>query len=255
MSRFAGKKAVVIGGTHGMGLAVTKALTDGGAEVVVTGHNERHGDLAQAELGSAAHVVRSDATDLAAIDELAGTVHAVLGTIDFLHVNVGFARLEPFHEVTEASFDQSFDINTKGAFFNVQRLAPLVNDGGAIVFTSSIADEGGSPGMTVYSGAKAAVRAFARGFASELLPRRIRVNVVSPGFIDTPTMGVAEATDAERAAFRTIGDSVTPMHRHGTANEVAAAVLFLAFDATFTTGARLTVDGGLGAGVETTAAD
>ncbi len=103
MSRFAGKKAVVIGGTHGMGLAVTKALTDGGAEVVVTGHNERHGDLAQAELGSAAHVVRSDATDLAAIDELAGTVHAVLGTIDFLHVNVGFARLEPFHEVTEAS--------------------------------------------------------------------------------------------------------------------------------------------------------
>jgi len=109
--------------------------------------------------------------------------------------------------------------------------------------------------MTVYSGAKAAVRAFARGFASELLPRRIRVNVVSPGFIDTPTMGVAEATDAERAAFRTIGDSVTPMHRHGTANEVAAAVLFLAFDATFTTGARLTVDGGLGSGVETTAAD
>jgi len=254
MSRFAGKKAVVIGGTHGMGLAVTKALTDGGAEVVVTGHNERHGDLAQAELGSAAHVVRSDATDLAAIDELAGTVHAVLGTIDFLHVNVGFARLEPFHEVTEASFDQSFDINTKGAFFNVQRLAPLVNDGGAIVFTSSIADEGGSPGMTVYSGAKAAVRAFARGFASELLPRRIRVNVVSPGFIDTPTMGVAGATDAERAAFRTIGDSVTPMHRHGTANEMAA-VLFLAFDATFTTGARLTVDGGLGSGVETTAAD
>ena len=104
--------------------------------------------------------------------------------------------------------------------------------------------------MTVYSGAKAAIRAF----ASELLPRGIRVNVVSPGFIDTPTMGVAEATDAERAAFRTIGDPVTPMHRHGTANEMAA-VLFLAFDATFTTGARLTVDGGLGSGVETTAAD
>ena len=100
--------------------------------------------------------------------------------------------------------------------------------------------------MSVYSGSKAALRAFAKVLAAELLPRLIRVNVVSPGFIDTPTMGVAGASAEERATFMSIGDAVTPMKRHGTVEEVARAVLFLAFDATFTTGARLTVDGGLG---------
>jgi NAD(P)-dependent dehydrogenase (short-subunit alcohol dehydrogenase family) len=134
-------------------------------------------------------------------------------------------------------------------FFTVQRLAPLVADGGSIVFTTSIADEGGAPGMLIYSGAKAAVLAFAKTFASELIPRSIRVNVVAPGFVDTPTMGVRDASQAERDAFHVIGDSTTPMGRHGSVDEVAAAVMFLAFDATFTTGARLTVDGGLGSGV------
>lgn len=243
-------RAVVVGGTHGIGLAVARRLLDRGAELLVTGSDERRTAEAEAALASPhAHIVRSDVTDLAAIERLAQTVESTLGPLDLLHVNVGFAELQPFAQVTEAAYDRAFAINTKGVFFTVQRLAPLVADGGSIVFTTSIADEGGAPGMIVYSGAKAAVLAFAKTFASELLPRAIRVNVVAPGFVDTPTMGVRDATDATRRAFQAIGDSSTPMGRHGTIDEVAAAVMFLAFDATFTTGARITVDGGLGSGV------
>jgi NAD(P)-dependent dehydrogenase (short-subunit alcohol dehydrogenase family) len=156
--------------------------------------------------------------------------------------------------VTEAGYDRAFAVNTKGPFFAVQRLAPLMPRGSAIVFTSSIADEGGMHGMSVYSGTKAALRSFASGFAAELVTRGIRVNVVSPGFIDTPTLGVADATAEERAEFIRLGDQITPMRRHGTSAEVARAVLFFAFEATFTTGARLTVDGGLGQGLTPAAA-
>lgn len=245
MKKYIGKKAVVTGGTHGMGLAVVKALLAGGAEVLLTGRNEKNIEEVRHELTNQnVHVVRSDASNLSDIDALSEIVKEKLGQIDFLFVNVGIAKLEPFDQVTEDSYDQSFNINTKGTFFTVQRLAPLVQNGGSIVFTSSIADEGGTPSMIVYSATKAAVRSFASGFAAELMPRGIRVNVVSPGFIDTPTMGVVGFSDKERADFMKLGDELTPMKRHGTVDEVAAAVLFLAFDATFTTGAKLVVDGG-----------
>ncbi|WP_328991191.1 SDR family oxidoreductase [Kribbella sp. NBC_01245] len=244
------RKAVVTGGTHGIGLATVKALLDGGAEVLLTGRDERNLEKARGELtGRSAHVLRSDAASLADIDALGNEVGQRLGQIDLLFVNVGISMLEPFDQVTEASYDRSFAVNTKGAFFTAQRLAPLVRDGGAIVFTSSIADEGGESTMTVYGGTKAALVSMAKGMAGALLARDIRVNVVSPGFIDTPTMGAADLSEADRQAFRVIGDEMTPMKRHGTAEEVAAAVLYLAFDATYTTGSRLVVDGGLGTGI------
>lgn len=246
MNRYAGKKAVIIGGTHGMGLAVTRALIAGGAEALATGRNEQNLETARRALGPQAQVVRSDAASLADIASLGALVEETFGQIDFAYINVGVAILEPIAQVTEESYDRTFNVNTKGAFFTAQRLAPLIKDGGAMVFTSSIADESGTGGMSVYSGSKAALRSFAKVFAAELLPRQIRVNVVSPGFIDTPTMGVADASQEERAAFMKLGDEITPMKRHGSVEEVARAVLFLAFDATFTTGARLTIDGGLG---------
>lgn len=246
MSRLAGIKAVVTGGTHGIGLATARALLDQGATVLLTGRNAAALEAARRDLGSRAIVVASEASSLPDIDALAARARHELGRIDLLFVNAGFASLDPFDQVTEAAYDRVFDINTKGAFFTVQRLAPLVVDGGSIVFTTSIANEGGYPGMTVYAGSKAALRCFARGFAAELLPRRIRVNAVSPGFIKTPTMGVADASDELRAAFEQEGNHSTPMQRIGTPEEVAAAVLFLAFDATFTTGLELAVDGGLG---------
>lgn len=245
MGKYQGKKAVAIGGTHGMGRAVVEALIAEGAEVLLTGRNPRTVEAARRELGTKAEVVASDIANLKDIAELALRVADGIGPIDFLFVNAGYSKLEPVGDVTEESYDRTFGINTKGAFFTVQRLLPLLRDGGSIVFTTSVANESGAPGMSTYAGAKAAVSAFARVLASELLARRIRVNTVSPGFIDTPTMGVVEATPQEQAEFRKIGDAVTPMGRHGTVEEVARAVLYLGFEATFTTGIELVVDGGL----------
>ncbi|MCR2804254.1 SDR family oxidoreductase [Paenibacillus soyae] len=249
MRNYKGKKAVITGGTHGMGLAVAQSLLAGGAEVIVTGSNPKNVEKAKIELGERAHVILSDASLIADIDALGAYAAERFGEIDFVHINAGIAMLEPFTVVTENSYDKTFGVNTKGAFFTVQRLAPLIREGGSIVFTSSVADEGGTPGMSVYSASKAALRSFASGFAAELLPRGIRVNVVSPGFIKTPTMGVAGFSESERIAFEELGDQATPMKRHGSPEEVAKAVLFLAFDATFTTGAKLSVDGGLGQGL------
>lgn len=251
--RYENKKAVIVGGTHGMGLATAKALVDGGASVMVTGRNPTNLANAKAVLGGRAQTVESNAADMNDVTVLGAIVGQRLGQIDFLHVNVGIAELEPFELVTEASYDRQFAVNTKGAFFTVQRLTPVIRDGGSIVLTSSVADEGAEPGMSVYGATKAALVSFASAFAVELLPRNIRVNVVSPGFIDTPTKGVAGMSDQERTAFKEIGDQVTPMKRNGTAEEVARAVLFLAFDATFTTGAKLAVDGGLGQRISATA--
>lgn len=243
MDAYAGRKAVITGGTIGMGLATARALLDGGAEVVVTGH--RHVEDAARDLGPRATVVRSDASSTSGVDALGTLVAQRFGQVDAVFVNAGVAWPEPFDQVSEASFDAMFAVNTRGAFFTAQRLAPLVRDGGAFVFTTSVATSGGSPGMSVYSASKAALRSFTKVLAAELLPRGIRVNALSPGFIATPTLGVTRATEEELAAFGRLGDQITPMRRHGTAEEVARAALFLAFEATFTTGAELPVDGGL----------
>lgn len=249
MYKYTDKKVVVIGGTIGMGLATVRGLLEGGAEVLLTGRNEQNIAEVRRELGSRAHIVRSDIASLTDIDALGALVEEKLGRIDFVFINAGVAELETFEQVTEASYDRTFNVNTKGVFFTAQRLAPLVRDGGSFVFTSSVVDGRGTPGMSVYAGSKAALRSFAQVLASELLPRRIRVNVISPGFINTPTMGAAGLSAEEKAAFQKGGDEITPMKRHGTAEEVAQAVLFLAFEATFTTGAVLSVDGGLGQGL------
>ncbi|MEU3649476.1 SDR family oxidoreductase [Lentzea sp. NPDC034063] len=241
--KYLGKKAVVTGGTHGMGRATVEMLIENGVEVVLTG---RTTDKAE---GLKAHAIASDAADLNDIAGLRTEVAQRLKDIDLLFVNVGFSTLTPFAETTEADYDRTFDVNTKGAFFTAQHLAPLIKDGGSIVFTTSVATVLGSPGLSVYAGAKAAVRAFARGLAAELAPRNVRVNVVSPGFIDTPSMGVTGVPDEILQQFKEEGDRITPLKRHGSMDEVASAVLFLAFEATFTTGAEFAVDGGLGQGI------
>ncbi|WP_330272305.1 SDR family oxidoreductase [Lentzea sp. NBC_00516] len=241
--KYLGKKAVVTGGTHGMGRAVVDKLVDGGAEVLLTGRSTEKAE------GIKAHVIASDAANFDDITALERETRERLGGIDLLFVNVGYATLLEIPDVTEDDYDRTFDVNTKGAFFTAQKLAPLIKDGGSIVFTTSIAQTGGAVGMSAYSGAKAAVRSFGRSFAAELAPRGIRVNVVSPGFIDTPSMGVTGVPEEILQRFKEEGDRITPLKRHGTADEVADAVLFLAFDATFTTGADLSVDGGLGQGI------
>ncbi|GAB2631596.1 SDR family oxidoreductase [Nocardia goodfellowii] len=247
--KFAGKKAVVTGGTHGMGLAIVEALLAAGAEVVLTGRSEK--TLASARnglAGRAAHVVRSDAASMSEIAALADTVRDTLGRVDYLFVNHGIAEFAELAEVTEAAWDRHFTINTKGAFFTVQALAPLLSDGGAIVFTT-VGNDVVFPGLSAYSASKEATRAFAHVLAAELLPRQIRVNSVAPGFIETPTMGVAGLSAQEREEFVRQGHESTPLQRTGTVEEVATAALFLAADATFTTNVELAVDGGFAQGL------
>jgi NAD(P)-dependent dehydrogenase (short-subunit alcohol dehydrogenase family) len=244
MGKYTGKKAVVTGGTIGMGLATVKALLEGGAEVLLTSRNEQNLETARRELGPRVHVVRSDTASMADIDELGALVEEKLGRVDLVFINAGISELEPFDRVTEATYDRIFNVNTKGAFFTAQHLAPLVRDGGSIVFTT-VTNGQAYPNLSVYSGSKAALRTFAQVLAAELVSRGIRVNTVAPGFIDTPTMGVAGLSEEKRAALKKLGDEITPMKRHGSAGEVARSVLFLAFDATFTTGVELTADGGL----------
>ena len=244
MERYQGKNVVIIGGTSGMGLATAKMLLDGGARVLVTGRSKAGLESAEKELGKGALVVSSDARSLTDIDALASRVKAEFDTFDLLFVNAGFSIPTPLESVSEAIYDEMFDLNAKGPFFAVQKLAPMINRGGAVVLTTSVANVKGMPGQATYGAAKAALRSFARTLAAELVPREIRVNAVSPGPIDTPILDKVfpDKNVAAQVREKTIG--MVPMKRFGTSEEIARAVLFLAFDATFTTGAELPVDGG-----------
>ena len=244
MARYLDKKVVIIGGTSGMGLATAKMLLVGGARVLVTGRSQAGLESARKELGAGALVVSSDARSLTDIDALAAQVKTEFDTIDLLFVNAGFSIPTPVANVTEAIYDEMFNLNAKGPFFAVQKLAPLINRGGSIVLTTSAANVKGLPGQATYGAAKAALRSFARVLATELLPQDIRVNAVSPGPIDTGILEKVFPTEEMRAQVKGHTVTMIPMKRFGTSEEIAKAVLFLAFDATFTTGFELPVDGG-----------
>ena len=244
MERYEGKKVVIIGGTSGIGLATAKMLLDGGARVLVTGRSQAGLESAQKELENGGIVVSSDARSLTDIDALATRVKAEFDTFDLLFVNAGLGLFAPLANTTETTFDEMFNLNAKGPFFAVQKLSPLMNPGGAVVLTTSTANIKGMPSIAAYGGAKAALRSFARTFAAELLPRGIRVNAVSPGPTETPIIGKAFPDKDVAAQLIAQMTEAIPMKRFGTAEEQAKAVLFLAFDATFTTGAEFPVDGG-----------
>ena len=242
--KFGGKVAVIIGGTSGMGLATAKMLLDGGARVLVTGRSQVGLESAEKELGKGALVVSSDARSLTALDALAAQVKAEFDTFDLLFVNAGFSIPTPLESMTEAVYDEMFNLNAKGPFFAVQKLAPLINRGGAVVLTTSVANVKGMPGQATYGAAKAALRSLARVLAVELLPQGIRVNAVSPGPIDTGILNKVFPTEEMRTHVKEHTVGIIPMKRFGTSEEIAKAVLFLAFDATFTTGLEIPVDGG-----------
>jgi NAD(P)-dependent dehydrogenase (short-subunit alcohol dehydrogenase family) len=235
---------VIIGGTSGMGLATAKMLLDGGARVLVTGLSKAGLESAHKELGKGAIVVSSDARSLTDIDALASRVKAELDTFDLLSVSAGFSTRAPLESITEAVYEEMFNLNAKGPLFAVQKLTPLINRGGSVVLTTSVANVKGMPVNLAYGAAKAALRSFARTLAAELLSREIRVNAVTPGPIDTPIIGKVFTGKDEAAQIREKMAGMIPMKRWGTSEEIAKAVLFLAFDATFTTGAELPVDGG-----------
>jgi len=244
MKQYESKRVVIIGGTSGMGLATAKMLLDGGARVLVTGRSQAGLESAQKALGKDAIVVSSDARSLTDIGALAAQVKTEFDTIDLLFVNAGFSIPTPLDSVTEAIYDEMFNLNAKGPFFAVQKFAPMIIRGGSVILTTSVANVKGLPGQATYGAAKAALRSFARVLAIELLPQGIRVNAVSPGPIDTGILEKVFPTDEMRTHVKEHTVGIIPMKRFGTSEEIAKAVLFLAFDATFTTGAEFPVDGG-----------
>ena len=243
MGRFDDRAVLITGGTSGIGLATAQLLRDEGARVLVTGRSPESLDRARKELGPEATVIAADAADPHALDGLAAEVGESVGALDLLHLNAGITAFSGFDEVTEEDYDHLFAVNARGVYFGVQKLAPLIRDEGAVVVTTSVANAKGLPGSSVYAATKAAVRSMVRSLARELLPRGIRVNAVSPGPIDSGILErtlPAAAAEATREQMR----GVNPMQRFGRPQEVAAAVAFLGFDATYTTGAELVVDGG-----------
>jgi NAD(P)-dependent dehydrogenase (short-subunit alcohol dehydrogenase family) len=244
MERYQRKKVVIIGGTSGMGLATAKLLIEGGARVLVTGRSKAGLESAEKEIGKHAIVLASDARSLTDIDALASRVKSEFDTFDLLSVSAGFSIPTPLENVTSAIYDEMFNLNAKGPFFAVQKLAPLINRCGSVVLTTSVANVKGLPGQAAYGAAKAALRSLARTLAVELLPREIRVNAVTPGPIDTPILGKVFTNKDAVAQIKEKMAGIVPMKRFGTSEEVAKAVLFLGFDATYTNGAELPVDGG-----------
>ena len=245
MDRFKGKTAVITGGTTGIGLATAKLFINEGARVIVTGRTAATIKSAQAELGDNAIVVRSDATSFPDMDALAAKVKETFGKLDVLFVNAGYGQFIPFESMTEEVYDEMLNLNAKGPYFIAQKLVPLMPEGSSVVFTTSMANVKAVAPLSAYGAAKAALRSITRSLASELSPRGIRVNAVSPGPIEATDIlqKVGMPKEAADQVYLQMAQSV-PMKRMGRPEEIAKAVAFLAIDATYTTGIELPVDGG-----------
>ncbi|WP_086683683.1 SDR family oxidoreductase [Amycolatopsis pretoriensis] len=243
MNAYEGKNVVITGGSSGLGLAAAELLVDRGARVLITGRDEEKLESARRRLGERATAVRSDSASMADIEELARLVRAEFDAVDAVFVNAGVTAFAPFESTPEAQYDELFAVNTKGPYFTVQKLAPLLREGAGVVLTTSVANRKGLDMISVYAATKAALRSMTRSLARELLPRRVRVNAVSPGPIDTGILGATLPPDAADR-MKTEMEAQNPMQRFGEPAEVAAAVAYLAFEATFTTGAEIPVDGG-----------
>src|SRR6202049_4554041 len=239
MGKLQGKVAVITGGTEGIGLAVAQLFVREGAYVFITGRRQRELDEAVTAIGSNVTGVQGDVAKLADLDRLYETVGKVKGRIDIIFANAGVGEFVPFGKVSEEHFDKLFNINVRGTLFSVQKGLPLLNDGGSIILTGSVAGSKGTPAFGVYGATKAALRCLVRGWTIELKDRHIRSNVLSPGPTQTPAID-QQPPDAIARIVSTI-----PMGRMGKPEEIAKAALFLASDdSSFVTGIELFVDGG-----------
>jgi NAD(P)-dependent dehydrogenase (short-subunit alcohol dehydrogenase family) len=240
VDRLKGKVAVITGATSGLALATAKLFVEEGAYVFITGRRQAQLDEAVQAIGKNVTGVQGDAGKLADLDRLYETVQTKKGKIDVLYASAGVGDYNvPLGSITEASFDNTFNVNVRGTLFTVQKALPLMTDGGSIIMTGSIAGVKGFQGMSVYNASKAAVRSFARTWTVDLKSRKIRVNVLSPGTIDTGVF-VGVPTQVKDQFI-----SLIPMGRIGEPEEIAKAALFLASDdSSFVTGIELFVDGG-----------
>jgi NAD(P)-dependent dehydrogenase (short-subunit alcohol dehydrogenase family) len=245
MNKLEGKAALITGGTSGIGLATAKAFVNEGAYTFITGRREAELAAAVTEIGRNVTGIRGDVSSLGDLDRLYAQIKQEKGRLDIVFANAGVAKFAAFGTITEELYDWTFDINVKGLLFTVQKALPLLPDGASIILNSSIVASKGLPINSVYSATKAAIRSFARTWTTDLKDRRIRVNAVSPGSIDTPGLsGLLASSETGQQRLKMISNNV-PLGRLGTPDEIAKAVVFLASDdASYVTGTELFVDGG-----------
>jgi len=245
MGRLSGKVAVITGGNRGIGFASAKRFAEEGADVVITGRRKKELDEAASAIGQNVLAVQGDVSRLADLDRLYATVKETRGHIDILFANAGISSFAPLAAISEEHFDQVFGVNVKGLLFSVQKALPLFKDGGSIILNASVAGRKGIGGFSVYNATKAAVRSFARTWTSDLKERKIRVNSISPGPIETPIFGKLGLSPDQLQEFSSFL-SALPLGRTGQPEEIASVALFLASDeSSYITGVDLCVDGGL----------
>lgn len=243
--RLAGKKAVITGGSTGIGFETARHYIEEGAGVIITGRDQARLDAAVAALGSGATGIQADVATLGDLIALAAKVRDIFGHIDILFANAGIGVFGAVGDITEESYDRQFDINVKGVFFTVQQLSPLVVDGGSIILNASAVNAKGVPMGSVYFATKAAVRSFARSFAAEFGPRGVRVNALSPGIVRTKFQSNSNLGEEGSQGFIDMVVATAPLGREGTPGDMAKAAVFLGSDeSAYVTGADLTVDGG-----------
>ncbi|MBE9604698.1 SDR family oxidoreductase [Acetobacteraceae bacterium H6797] len=240
------KIALITGGTSGIGLAAAELFRREGAKVVVVGTDGNRLKAAETMLGDDGFAIAADLRRPAEIDRIIAAVRQRYGRIDILYANAGLGRAAPLEAVTEEQLDEQFDLNFKGLFFTIQKAVPLMGKSGSIVLTTSFLNAKGTPGLSILSATKAAVRSLARTLGAELAPRGIRVNAVSPGPISTPFAGKMGLSEQALKNFAEGVERQVPLQRFGEADEVARAALFLASDdSAYVTGTEIVVDGGL----------
>src|SRR5436309_9938115 len=245
MGKLEGKIALITGGNSGIGLATAKQFVNEGAYVFITGRRDQELARAVKEIGRNVTGIQGDVSNLGDLDRLFAQIKREKGKLDIVFANAGVAKYAPFGTITEELYDSIFDINVKGLLFTVQKALPLVPDGASIILNASIVASKGLTANSVYSATKAAVRSFARTWTTDLKDRRIRVNAVSPGFIETPGLNnLMASAGAGEQRLPMLSNSI-PFGRLGTPDEIAKAVVFLASDdSSYITGTELFVDGG-----------
>ncbi len=245
-NKLEGKIAVITGGNSGIGLATAKRFVSEGANVFIFGRRQNEIDAGISEIGKNVIGIQGDVSNLADLDRLYDVVKDQKGHLDILFANAGIPQFAPLEEISEEHFDKIFRINVKGLLFTVQKALPILEDGGSIILNASIGTSKGVGGSSVYSATKASVRSFARTWTVDLRDRKIRVNAISPGPIDTPIFSSITQNEEQSELFKKNIIKAVPMKRMGNPDEVAKVVSFLASDeSSYVTGIELFVDGGL----------
>lgn len=244
--KLSGKVVLITGGNSGIGLEAARLFVREGAHVIITGRREQELKIAEQTLGNNVLALQGDVSKLEDLDKIFSTIKNKFGFLDVVFANAGVSEFSPLESASEEHFDKIFAINTKGVFFTVQKSLPLLREGASVIMTSSVAGTKGVGAFSVYAASKAAVRSFARCWANEMKERKIRVNVISPGPIETPIFDKMGAKKEQLDAFKDDLTRTVPLGRMGRAEEIAQAALFLASnDSSYVTGIELFVDGGL----------